>query len=66
MIKTTTHKHNLPEKEYIKIYYTDNYTILEKRFSAIEYAIPFIELLKKNVDFHLIQVRVVAEVDFKL
>ena len=65
-MKQTVQNHNLPNKESIKVYYTDDYSILEKRFSDINYAKPFIEKLLKNSDFHLIQVRAVAEVDIKI
>lgn len=66
MIETSTHEHNLPNCEYIKVYYTDNYSILEKRFSEMISAMPFIRMLEKNSDFHFIKVRVVSERNFKV
>jgi hypothetical protein len=66
MIKTRTWSHLLPHKEYIKVYYTDNYTVLEKRFNSTEYAVPFIKSLKKNPDFHFLEFRLVTEKSYKM
>lgn len=63
MIKDLTHI--LPGKKYVKVYYTDNYSILKKRFSDMEYARQFIDMLKKNSDFHLVEVRIVIEEEIK-
>jgi len=48
--------HLVPKEEQIIVYYTDSYSIIEKKFSVIEYAQPFIDNLLKNPDFHLVQI----------
>jgi predicted double-glycine peptidase len=65
VIQTQTHNHNLPGRDYVKVYYTDGYTILEKRFSDLSSAKPFINILKVNANFHFIQLRAVSEEDIK-
>jgi len=53
--------HLAPKLKYVLVYYSDGYTVLNKRFSDLNYANPFVEKLMTNPDFHLVEVRVVTE-----
>ncbi len=56
------YEHLLPEKEYYHVYFTDNYTIYTKKFSALEYAQPYVNLLVNSPGlFRFIEMRKVTE-----